>query len=644
MSVRIELADGGVAPSAIYPWSVSGTVNVGDVVALDASAAKTVLRADADNASARPPIGVCIARSGSLAQVALNGEIASGLSGLTRGTAYWLSTSAGQLVSTKPGSNAYAVGVAVSATELLIDGCLAVLDGSGGGGGTVTSVGITSSDFSVSNSPITTSGAISLSLNTVSISDGGTGQTTATAAFNALSPLTAKGDLIVNNGSDNVRLSVDANNKMLTVDSSTATGLKWGNALGQVNSFGITSSDSSLTVSNSPITGSGSVGLALNTVGVAKGGTGLTSASEQGAMLYASSSSAYVMQSVSPTFKNRIINGGMTIAQRGTAAVTAAGARPVDRWAIYIGVAGTWNVQQVSTAPTGFSNSVRVRVTSPSSATASQAAVIQQSIEGFSVSDLAWGAASAQQVTVSFWVNSSVTGTYCVAVRNGSYNRSYVGTYSITTAGTWEKKSVSIPGDILGVWAKDNSIGIDLSFDLGSGSNFNANANTWTAGNLVKTTSQANFMGAAIVSPATSNDFYLTGVQLEVGSVATAFELRPEQVELALCQRYFQRIAADSSGPYAAFGGGVITSATSALIYSKYPVNMRALPTLSITTPIDVHAQGAWRLVQTLGTVYYGDSSVSAFYNTLTGWTSGRAAILMSSASATAGINLTAEL
>jgi len=545
MSVRIELADGGVAPSAIYPWSVSGTVNVGDVVALDASAAKTVLRADADNASARPPIGVCIARSGSLAQVALNGEIASGLSGLTRGTAYWLSTSAGQLVSTKPGSNAYAVGVAVSATELLVDGCLAVLDGSGGGG---------------------------------------------------------------------------------------------------VNSVGVTSSDSSLTVSNSPITGSGNVGLALNTVGVAKGGTGLTSASEQGAMLYASSSSAYVMQSVSPTFKNRIINGGMTIAQRGTAAVTAAGARPVDRWAIYIGVAGTWNVQQVATAPTGFSNSVRVRVTSPSSATASQAAIIQQSIEGFSVSDLAWGTASAQQVIVSFWVNSSVTGTYCVAVRNGSYNRSYVGTYSITTAGTWEKKSVSIPGDILGVWAKDNSLGIDLSFDLGSGSNFNANANTWTAGNLVKTTSQANFMGAAIVSPATSNDFYLTGVQLEVGSVATAFELRPEQIELALCQRYFQRIAANSSGPYATFGGGVITSGTSALIYSKYPVNMRALPTLSITGPVDIHAQGAWRLVQTLGTVYYGDSSVSAFYNTLSGWTSGRAAILMSSASATAGINLSAEL
>jgi hypothetical protein len=363
----------------------------------------------------------------------------------------------------------------------------------------------------------------------------------------------------------------------------------------------------------------------------------LPAATEQGQVLLANSAGVWTPYAWNPTFKNRIINGDMRVAQRGTAAVTAAGARPVDRWAIYIGVAGTWNVQQVSTAPTGFSNSVRVRVTSPSSATASQAAVIQQSIEGFSVSDLAWGAASAQQVTVSFWVNSSVTGTYCVAVRNGSYNRSYVGTYSITTAGTWEKKSVSIPGDILGVWAKDNSIGIDLSFDLGSGSNFNANANTWTAGNLVKTTSQANFMGAAIVSPATSNDFYLTGVQLELGSVSTPFEMRPEPLELQLCQRYYFR----NTGTMNTVAVGVATSTGNGLFYLKYPQTMRAQPTIAASVRIE-DVGTAFRSAAA-GTINYGTDSAGVNF-TSSSLVAGRCIILQTETNQTNYIDFSAEL
>jgi hypothetical protein len=499
MSVRIELSDGGTPPSAQYPWSVSGTVNVGDVVALDTSASKTVLRADADNAAARPPIGVCIARNGSLAQVALNGEIAAGLSGLTRGTAYWLSTTPGALVSSKPGSSAYAVGVAVSATELLLDGCVADLTGGAGGG--VTSAGITSSDFTVSNSPVTTTGTI---------------------------------------------------------------------------------------------------GLALNTVSVAKGGTGLTSASEQGAMPYATSTSAYTMQSVSPTFKNRVINGGMTINQRAAASVSTDASYVVDRWRPRVsGIASTWSLAQSALVPTGFSNSLGFSVTSGAGAvSAGTFSTFLYLFEGTSISDFAWGSAAAKTITISFWARSSIAGTYCVSVRNASATRSYVAEYSIISSNTWQKVSATVSGDTSGTWATGTGTGLILEFNLGTGSNLQGAAGTWLSGNFIASANQTNLIGV------TGATFYLTGVQLEVGSVATNFELRPQQVELALCQRYFYRL----SGPAnLAVASGVATSTANVLAYTKYPQAMRATPTISAAT-LRIFPNSAAGVV---GAVNYGDNSAA---------------------------------
>jgi hypothetical protein len=531
---RIELSDGGIAPSAEYPWSVSGTVNVGDVVALSAAAPKTVLRADADNASARPPIGICIGRSGSLAQVALNGDVASGLSGLTRGSVYYLSTTAGALTATAPGSNIYPVGIATSATELLVDSSQADLaGGGGGGGGSVTSFGVTSSDFTVSNSPITTSG---------------------------------------------------------------------------------------------------DVGLSLNTVGVAKGGTGLTSASEQGAMLYATSTSAYVAQAVNPTLKNRIINGGMTIAQRGTAAVSADGGYPVDRWRYFKTTAATASAQQSSDAPAGFSNSYGMTVTTGTTATAAQYAQMSQSIEGVNISDLGWGTASAKSIVLSFWVKSSLAGTYCVSIRNSEADRTYVAPYTVSGAG-WQRKTLTIPGDTSGTWLVGAGIGIRLLWDWGSGSNYaTPTASAWVSGNFAFATgNQANLIGT------TGATFYLTGVQLEAGSVATEFELRPQQVELALCQRYFARM----TGTLAHVGAGTSTTNLNALFFIKYPQAMRSTPTMSAS--VRISEPGVNVRTAIAGTINYGSDSASANFAS-SSLTLGRALLLQTETANTNYLDFSAEL
>jgi hypothetical protein len=367
------------------------------------------------------------------------------------------------------------------------------------------------------------------------------------------------------------------------------------------------------------------VGLALNTVGVAKGGTGITSASEQGAMLYGSSSSAYVAQAVNPTFKNRIINGGMTIAQRGTAAVSADGSYPVDRWVYLKNTSATASIQQSSTVPTGFANAIALTVTTGGSATSAQYAVIQQPVEGVNISDLSWGTASARPVTLSFWVRASVTGTYCAVIKNDSAN-AYVSEYSVLIANTWEKKTITVPGPTAGTWATNTSAGFRVSFDLGSGTNYNTTASAWQLGNFFRTTNQTNLIGT------TGATFYLTGIQLEAGSVATEFELRPQQVELALCQRYYQRLVSTATEA-PAIASGVNISTTNAYFYLKYAQAMRALPTLNNSILGD---NGTFLINQvpvywatTKGTMYYGDNSIlMTFGSSVGGLVSGAASVL----------------
>jgi hypothetical protein len=232
-------------------------------------------------------------------------------------------------------------------------------------------------------------------------------------------------------------------------------------------------------------------------------------------------------------FKNRIINGAMVINQRATS-ITDAGF-VTDRWAYTPSLASKATISQdTSVYPTGFNASLKVLSSSAYTVGASELFIVRQAIEGFNVADLGWGFAGAQPVTISFWVRSSLTGTFGGAVENLGINRCYVFSYSIPTANTWTQITITIAGDTTGTWNTTNDVGIRVSFGLGVGSSFSGTAGSWGSTRLFSAT------GAVSVVGTNGATFYITGVQLEKGSTATSFDYRPYGTELALCQRYYR--------------------------------------------------------------------------------------------------------
>jgi hypothetical protein len=239
-------------------------------------------------------------------------------------------------------------------------------------------------------------------------------------------------------------------------------------------------------------------------------------------------------------FKNRIINGAMVIDQRNAGAsvsVTSTAAfYSVDRYRLSgQNSDGVFSAQQVTDAPAGFVNSLKITVTTAdSSLTSAQTYSVRQRIEGYNIADLAWGTASASPVTLSFWVKSSVTGTFGGSLNSSASARSYPYTYTISAANTWEYKTVTIAGSTSGAWSTDNTAGITLWFGLGIGTDASGTAGTWADVSYISATGATNLMATG------SATWQVTGVQLEKGSTATSFDYRPYGTELALCQRYYQ--------------------------------------------------------------------------------------------------------
>ena len=284
-------------------------------------------------------------------------------------------------------------------------------------------------------------------------------------------------------------------------------------------------------------------------------------------------------------FRNRIINGDMRIDQRNAgAAITLSTAQQfvVDRWIGYEDTDGTMTAQRSTTAPAGFVNSIVYTTgTADSSLGATQFAIAQHIIEGNNVADLGWGTASAATITLSFWVRSSLTGTFGGSLRNSAANRSYVFTYSISAANTFEYKTITIPGDTTGTWLTTNGIGINIIWGLGVGSTYSGTAGSWSASNVWSATGATSVIGTAGAT------WYITGVQLEKATTASSFDFRSFAQELALCQRYYFKTYNTDVTPTTVTGTGALAGQTVAagsncmIISFQFPVSMRASPTVS---------------------------------------------------------------
>lgn len=272
-----------------------------------------------------------------------------------------------------------------------------------------------------------------------------------------------------------------------------------------------------------------------------------------------------------PGFRNRIINGDMRIDQRNAGAsvtITTAEEFTTDRWQFAPSASSKLTAQQSTTAPAGFNNSLLLTSSAATSVGSGDYYFLGQKIEGFNFADLGWGTADAKTITLSFWCRSSITGTYGGALINSAQNRSYPFSYTISAANTWEQKSITITGDTSGTWiGATNGVGVRLRLGFGVGSTYSGTAGSWAAANYMTVTSATNWIST---SGAT---FYITGVQLEVGSQATSFDFRSYTNEFAMCQRYYETAVMGLTGASYA--------STACFLAWRFAVTKRTTPTIT---------------------------------------------------------------
>ena len=295
-------------------------------------------------------------------------------------------------------------------------------------------------------------------------------------------------------------------------------------------------------------------------------------------------------------FRNIIINGGMDLAQRGTSStgLTTGGYRTVDRFNFGIATAGTWTITQDSTVPTGqgFAKSTKLDCTTANaSLSAGSELTFFQKIEGQNLQYLKKGTSNAESVTLSFWVRSNKTGTYTAEIFDNDNSRQISKTYTISSADTWEKKTITFAGDTTGALDNDNAVSFWIFFWLGAGSNYtsgtlNTSWNSSTTANRVSS-SQVN------LADSTSNEFYITGVQLEAGEVASDFEFLPQPVMKNLCHRYcYVPTNEGSSGDGYVFAWGYCSTSSQGIYFMPLPTLMRSQPTLVLKNTSNALEQG----------------------------------------------------
>ena len=322
--------------------------------------------------------------------------------------------------------------------------------------------------------------------------------------------------------------------------------------------------------------------------------------------------------------RNRIINGAMSIAQYGTSTTMALGGNigyACDRFRCdsSVGTAIT-AAQSTSVVPTGFAYSLSYTAGTGTTAAGDNAEIVHF-IEGYNIADLGWGTANAQPVTLSFWARSSLTGSFGLILENSDASAQYLTTYSLPVVNTWTKITLSIPAPTIGTWLSTKDRGIGIRWDMGVGTtNSGASTNAW---NSVGASSKVGVTGTVKITQNTGATFYITGVQLEKGSTATSFDFRPHGMELALCQRYFERSYNIGSATGSFTNGFIgfntpINSASDVPSNILYKVTKRDTPTIVVYNAVSGASGAAYRAsdaasISVTGINYVGTNGVGQF-------------------------------
>jgi hypothetical protein len=360
-----------------------------------------------------------------------------------------------------------------------------------------------------------------------------------------------------------------------------------------------------------------------------------------------------VLAPASSVFRNRLINGQFQISQyNGTSSATVVdGGMIIDRWkGLSIAQAGVFSAQQLSASPpVGYSNYLGFTSSGVTTPATGACFGMYQRIESFNTSDLAWGTANAKTVTLSFWVQASIAGTYTGSIVNSAQSYSYPFSYTISSANTWEQKSITIAGPTAGTWISGtNGTGVQIGFSIGTGATYAGTAGLWSANTFYAATGQTNLVGT---SGAT---FYITGVQLEVGTNATSFDYRPYGTELALCQRYCYQINSDNAangGATGLIGAGTGATSSGLARCQTFIPQMRTIPTLLVSNisglGTDLRAYNGSSVVNVTGIVtnFSTINAVQFDANVSSAFTLGNVLTVLWQNNTTGGyIRLTAEL
>jgi hypothetical protein len=314
--------------------------------------------------------------------------------------------------------------------------------------------------------------------------------------------------------------------------------------------------------------------------------------------------------------KNIIINGDMSIAQRGTS-TSGLGADSsqtyvLDRFKFQVnGAVSTarYTVSQDTDVPSGqgFATSSKIDVTTAdASLNAAYYLFYRQEIEGQNLQYLKKGTANAESVTMSFWVKSNKTGTYICEIDDNDNSRNINKSYTINSADTWEKKTITFAGDTTGTLDNDNGSSFRIFWWLGAGTDYTSGtlATDWEA-----TTAANRAVGQVNLADNTSNEWYVTGVQLEAGTTASDFEFLPVDVNLARCKRYYTKFIS-LGATYVGIGSGLVEGVTGSTIVIKYPVTMRASPTVSQSSTA-LFDGSTLTAVTSFGTTYKGNDALN---------------------------------